>query len=217
MAFRASSGRVPAYKSGLSPLLNSLTTIRERICIGSPSSALSVSTHFVSIVVTLYVITTACSSTFSHTPSSRRYFNSSSRACCSACHCSSLPVMTSKHLMNSTSLPASHPGQVSCIPLDQILPISGLFQLESFIWIFFTKSPTFISPSRPFSSIFLLSEHPSRSSSPFFQLLQFSQLAGHPSRSSSPIFEQTATAKREGSGVKSRKSGCRHQGEGKRA
>ena len=35
---------------------------------------------------------------FSHTPRSRRYFNSSSRALRTACHGNSLPVMSSKHM-----------------------------------------------------------------------------------------------------------------------
>ena len=52
-AFRASRGGVPIYKSALSPLLNSLATIRERICSGSHSNAVPVSTHFVSTGETL--------------------------------------------------------------------------------------------------------------------------------------------------------------------
>ena len=75
MAFKCSGGRVTAYKSGLSPLLNFLATIRERICIGSLSNAFHCLPHFVSIGVTLYFATAACSST-SYTPSSRRYFSS---------------------------------------------------------------------------------------------------------------------------------------------
>ena len=67
MAFTASGGGVSAYKSGLSPRLNSLATIRERIFIGSPLNALSVLIHLVSIAVTLYFTTAACSSTFSYT------------------------------------------------------------------------------------------------------------------------------------------------------
>ena len=49
--FTASSCGAHAYKS---PLLNSQATIRERTCIGSSSSALSISIHFVSTEVTLY-------------------------------------------------------------------------------------------------------------------------------------------------------------------
>ena len=49
MAFRGSNKRVPAYKSGLSPRLNSPATIRERICIGLSLNAVSMSIHFVSI------------------------------------------------------------------------------------------------------------------------------------------------------------------------
>ena len=46
----------------------SLATIRDLICIGSHSNALSVSTHFVSTGVIPYFSTASFSSTFSYTP-----------------------------------------------------------------------------------------------------------------------------------------------------
>ena len=146
------------------PLFNSLATIRERICIGSSSNAVSVSTHCVSTGVTLCFVTAARSSTFSYTPSSRRY----------SCQGSSFPMMSSKHWMKfppHQPLPASH------LALDQLLPISRLFQL----WVRSSgpSSPVLqlsYHPSRRSSSAFLFADHPFRSFSPIFQLLQFSNL-----------------------------------------
>ena len=43
--FNASNGGVPAYRSGRSPLLHSLSKSRDLICMGSPSNAVFVSIH----------------------------------------------------------------------------------------------------------------------------------------------------------------------------
>ena len=142
-------------------LLNSLTTSRGRISIGSSTNALSVSTHFVSIGVTLYLATAACSSILSYSPRSRRYFNSC--------------LLTKSYLF------------------------PGLFQLlDPLIWIFFTNSPTFLSPHSDLLRCSCFLDQPSRSSSPIFQILQFCpislffaifQCSEHWSRSSSQILE----------------------------
>ena len=104
IAFNASNGRVPVYKSGRSSLSNSLAHIRDQICMVSSWNALSVSTHFVSTGVIPCFATASFSSTFSYTPRLSTYFNSSSRALRTACHGSSLPMMSSKHMTSCSCL-----------------------------------------------------------------------------------------------------------------
>ena len=90
--FHASNGGVPAYWSGRSSLLTSLAQSRDLICIGSPSNALSVSTHFVSTGVIPYFATASLSLSFSYTLRSRRYFNS---------NCLERPFMIDLHNFSS--------------------------------------------------------------------------------------------------------------------
>ena len=98
VAFNASKGRVPASRSGRSSLLNPLATIRDLICTGPPSYALSVSNIHVSTGLTWYCATASRSSTFSHTQKSRKYFNTCSRALRTSCEGNSLPVTSSMHI-----------------------------------------------------------------------------------------------------------------------
>ena len=162
-------------KSGLSSLLNSLATIGERICIGSASNALSVSTHFVSTGATLHFATAVRSSTFSNTPSSRSYFSSFSRACFTACQGSSFPVMCECILLASL---CHHRIVFRFQVLLTNSNRSTRFSTDgSFILIFFASSPTFGSPISIFLTnfpvfgshisvffIFQFPENPSQSS-----------------------------------------------------
>ena len=88
-----------------------------RDLIGTPSNALSVSTHFVSSGVIPYFSTASFSSTFSYTPRSRKYFSSSSRASRTACHGNSLPVMSSKHMTSCSFTSSEH---TVCIPVETL-------------------------------------------------------------------------------------------------
>ena len=63
---------VPMCKDGRSPLLNSRSTRRDLICIGSPSSASLVSIHPISTGITLYFSIVGRSSTFPYTPNFRK-------------------------------------------------------------------------------------------------------------------------------------------------
>ena len=64
----------------------------------------SLAMHFVSTGVTWYCATVSRSSTFSHSPRSRKYFNSCSRAVSTSCHSNSLPVSQDRMLFHDCIL-----------------------------------------------------------------------------------------------------------------
>ena len=103
--------RCQCIKVWLSPLLNSRATIRDLNCIGSFSNVMSVSIHFASTGVAPYFAIAFCSSTFSNTPRSRKYFNSSSRGRRPAVHDNSCGVRPQIAL--SYLLPSLRPNSIS--------------------------------------------------------------------------------------------------------
>ena len=140
MAFSAPNGGVPAYKSGRSSLLNSLAHIRDLTCIGSPSNAVFVSTHFVSTGVIPYFSTASFSSTYSHTPMSRKYFSFDSRALRAACQGSSLQVISSKHV-TSCSCSSSTSASIACFSrLRFARPFTIDLQSLSSLWLHISSS-----------------------------------------------------------------------------
>ena len=123
VAFNASNGGLPAYRSGRS--------------------------------LTPFFSTTSFSSTFSYTPRSRKYFSSSSRASRTACHGSSLPVVSSKH-MKSCSCSSSRVCQ------HRVLFMIA-FHETSYDWFahsLFALTHRFVDISNSPNSNFLF--HPSR-------------------------------------------------------
>ena len=207
IAFNASSGGVLAYRSGRSSLSNSLAHIRDLICMGSPSNALSVSIHFVSTLVIPYFATACFSSTFSYTPRSRKYFKSSSRAWRTACHSSSFPVISSMHMTScswsclhvcqhrvfSHDLRFARPFKIDLHKFSSLRRhiSSSILQFSNFpTFPPFTPSTTmcfnFCSPSAPLN--FRLLIHPSQCSSNFvaFQNFRILHFLVHPSRRSPP-------------------------------
>ena len=108
----ASSGRLTAYRSGLSPFLNSLEPNRDLICNAGTSNALSVSTHFVSTGVNWHCAMASRSSTFSYAPRSRRHFNACSRGSRTACHGDSLPMTSSMHVTSCSA--SSTSANIAC-------------------------------------------------------------------------------------------------------
>ena len=97
--------KVSAYKSGLSPLLNSRATIRDRSC---SDLAFETSSEWI------HCVSTVCTSTFSHTHRSREHFNSSSRARRTGGHGNKLAVLWShtSHVSHQQTRPYSR--LVSC-------------------------------------------------------------------------------------------------------
>ena len=92
---------------GLSPLLNSLATVRERICVGSSSKCfVSVDPFCVDWSDVVLCHTWSLIHLFVHAKFTQ-ILQLFSRASFTACQGSSFPVMSSKHLTNSFSSPAS--------------------------------------------------------------------------------------------------------------